>query len=338
MLSYELIEYIVKNDKIVEILENIGCTNIKPYSKEYRFSTKKYTNASANRIKKETLKYRNFSADREIYGDIFTLVMQETDVSFSKANRIIHKILKLPYTGFDKPEKKKIDILDLFKKAQNNYFKQDVDELKIYHEDIFREYIQIPYIGWIREGITPYTQKIFKVGYSKAFNRICVPWKYCLGSEHDFTGIIGRTLNEDYDILNIPKYLPLIQFPKSLNIFGLQENYKDIQQAGEVIIFEAEKSVMKCHSRLIRNTLALGGHALSKEQIRILVSLNVNIIFAMDNDMPEQLSIDMCNEIKNLRKVGYIYDKYSISGNKASPIDKGLKAFNALYNRVKWIN
>lgn len=343
MKSYELIDYIIKNDKIIDVLEGIGCTNIKSYSKEYRFSTPICPNPTANRIKKDTLKFRSFSDDennKTKWGDIISLTMELMNLSFPKAIKLIHKILGLKYIIYfnDKKEKKKVDILDIFKKAKNNYYKNEVDELKIYHEDIFKEYIKIPYIEWVREGIMPYTQKVFGVGYSRDKNRVCIPWKYWCGTDKDFTGLIGRTLNEDYEILDIPKYFPLIAFPKSLNIFGLQENYKDIQEKGEVVVYEAEKSVMKAHSLLIRNTVALGGHELSDEHIRILLSLNVNIIFAMDNDMKEELSINMCNRVKHLRKTGYIYDEYKLAGEKASPIDNGLKVFNTLYNRIKWIN
>lgn len=338
MKSYELKDYIVKNNKLIDVLEGIDCTNIKVYSKEIRFSTPICPNPTANRIKKDTLKFRSFSNDHEIYGDIFTLTMDIKNVSFNKSIRIIHKILGLKYIGVFTKEKKKRDILDLFKKAKSNYMRNEIDELKIYHEDIFKEYVKIPYIEWVKEGIMPNTQKIFGVGYSREKNRVCIPWRFWSGTENDYTGLIGRTLNEDYDILNIPKYFPLISFPKSLNLFGLQENYKDIQQKGEVIVFEAEKSVLKSYSRLIKNTVALGGHELSDEHIRILLSLNVTIIFAMDNDMSEELSINMCNRIKHLRKTGYIYDEYKIAGDKASPIDKGLKVFNVLYNRIKWIN
>ena len=339
MKSYELIDYIKTNDKLIDVLEGIGCSNIKNYSKEYRFSTPKWTNPTANRIKKETLKYKSFSSDGETYGDIISLTMEINNISFAKSIKLIHNILGLKYYGVcsNKTENKK-DILAIFKKAKNNYYNNSLDELKIYHEDIFREYIKIPYIEWIREGIMPYTQKEFNIGYSLSNNRVCIPWKLWCGGENDYTGLIGRTLNQDYDLFNIPKYFPLIAFPKSLNLFGLQENYKYIQEKGEVIVYEAEKSVLKSHSLLIKNTVALGGHELSDEQIKILISLNVRVIFAMDNDMSEDLSIKMCNRIKYLRKTGYIYDEYRLAGDKSSPIDKNLKVFNVLYSRLKWIN
>lgn len=339
MNAYELKQYIIDNNKIVDVLEGLECTNIKPYTKEYRFSTPICNNATATRIKKDTLKVKSFSSDKEMFGDIFLLTMNIKNITFPQSVKLIHKILGLKYTGITKIEKKdKKDILSIFKRAKGKHMDFTNEELKIYHEDICREFIKIPYIGWIREGIMPYTQKIFGIGYSRLKDRVCVPWRYWCGEEEDYTGIIGRTLNEDYDILNIPKYFPLIAFPKSMNIYGLQENYKCIQEAGYVIVYEAEKSVLKSHSLLIKNAVAIGGHELSDEHIKILLSLDVTIIFAMDNDMDEQLSIDMCNRVKRFRKTGYIYDELKLAGKKSSPIDKGLKVYNVLYKRIKWIN
>lgn len=339
MNAYELKQYIIDNNKIVEVLEGLECTNIKPYTKEYRFSTPICNNATATRIKKDTLKVKSFSSDKEMFGDIFLLTMNIKNITFPQSVKLIHKILGLKYTGITKIEKKdKKDILSIFKRAKGKHMDFTNEELKIYHEDICREFIKIPYIGWIREGIMPYTQKIFGIGYSRLKDRVCVPWRYWCGEEEDYTGIIGRTLNEDYDILNIPKYFPLIAFPKSMNIYGLQENYKGIQEAGCVIVYEAEKSVLKSHSLLIKNAVAIGGHELSDEHIKILLSLDVTIIFAMDNDMDEQLSIDMCNRVKRFRKTGYIYDEFGLLGAKDSIIDRGLKIYNALFKRIKWIN
>lgn len=339
MNAYELKQYIIDNDKTIEVLEGLGCTNIKPYSKEYRCSTPICDNATATRIKKETLKVRSFASDKEMFGDIFILAMNIKNVTFPQSIKLIHKILGLKYIGTLKTEKEeKKDILSIFKRAKGKHMDYTSEELKVYHEDICREFIKIPYIEWVREGIMPYTQKVFGIGYSRTKDRVCVPWRYWSGTENDYTGIIGRTLNEDYDILNIPKYFPLIAFPKSMNVYGLQENYEGIQKAGYVVVYEAEKSVLKYHSLLMKNAVAIGGHELSDEHIKILLSLDVTIIFAMDKDMSEELSINMCNKIKRFRKTGYIYDDFGLLGKKSSPIDHGLKVYQALFKRIKWVN
>lgn len=340
MNAYELKQYIIENNKTVEILEWLGCSNIKSYTKEYRCSTPLCSNSTSTSIKKDTLKVKSFSSSREMTGDIFVLTMDIKNVTFPQSIKEIHKVLGLEYTRqFNTKQKDtKADILSVFKKAKRVIGDYTNEELEIYHEDICKEFTHIPYLGWIKEGIMPYTQKVFGIGYSQFRNRVCVPWRFWCGQQNDYVGIIGRTLNEDYDLLDIPKYFPLLAFPKSMTIYGLQENYKYIQECGQVVVFEAEKSPLKLHSLLIRNGVALGGHELSDEHIKILLSLNVEIIFAMDKDMDEQLSIDMCNRVKIYRKTGYMYDDLGLLGEKDSVIDRGLKIYNALYKRIKWVN
>jgi len=336
---YDLKQYIIENEKIVLILEWLGCTNIKPHKKEYRCALPDGDDCNAVCIKKNTLKTIVYSKSNEMSGDIYTLTMDIKSLIFPQALRVIHKILGLEYTNTitTKVESKK-DILEIFKKAKRKHIDFTNEDLQIYNEDICREFICIPYIDWIREGIMPYTQKEFGIGYSRLRNRVCLPWRYWASNNNNqYTGIIGRTIDENYKELGIPKYFPLVSFPKSMNIYGLQENYKHIQEAGYVIIFEAEKSTLKCHSLGIKNTVALGGHILSDEQIKILISLDVTLIFAMDKDMEEELSIDMCNKVKIFRKTGYIYDEYGLLGEKDSCIDKGIRIFKVLLNRVIYI-
>lgn len=155
-------------------------------------------------------------------------------------------------------------------------------------------------------------------------------------SSGEILGIFGRTTVEIYEILGIPKYFGVIGYPKSMNLYGLYENYEEIIKSNAVIIVEGEKSVLKLKSMNYGNAVALGGHEMSLEQIKILISLNVDIIFALDKDLDKQISIDMCNEFKGIRNTFYIDDKYDILGEKDAPVDKGLKVWNYLYkNKVK---
>ncbi|WP_243108736.1 DNA primase [Clostridium rectalis] len=298
-----------------------------------------HKNTTSIAIKRHNLKVKIFTKEKDVQGDIFTLVMHIKDIDFPQANKELHKILGLKFTFSIKEKKEeKKDILKIFKKAKDNHISYEDEKIEIYHNDFCREFIDLPYIGWIKEGIMPYTQKRFNIGYSKERNRVVIPHRLWCGNKNDYVGVMGRTLIKNYDILDIPKYFPLIAFPKSMNLYGLQENYEYIQKSGKVIVFEAEKSVLKLDSLLCRWGVALGGHELSDEQIKILLSLDVEIIFAMDNDMSEHLSIDMCNRVKQFRKTSYIYDKWGLLEKKDSPIDKGMKIFQSLLkHRIKLI-
>lgn len=335
MNANDLKQYIIENNKIPEILEGLNCTKIKEYPKEYRCSSIFSDNSSALSIKKDSAYVRSYTPEHEFKGDIFLLVMKIKDISFGKANRELHKILGLKYGGFN-PEPIKKDILSVFKKAKSKTYNNS-NEIKIYGNEIHEEYITIPYIEWVREGIMPYTQKEFEIGYSAKTNRIIIPHRYWCGEKDEYLGLIGRTLNPNYKILDIPKYFPLIAFTKSMNLYGLQENYRFIQEAGYVNVFEAEKSVLKRHSLLDKTGVALCCHEISDEQVKILIGLNVDIIIQMDSDIELNFVRGLCEKFYGIRNVYYVINKFNVLKEKESPADLPNKAYNFLWkNKIKY--
>ena len=113
--------------------------------------------------------------------------------------------------------------------------------------------------------------------------------------------------------------LSLIHIWKEINIYGLWENYKDIQKAGYIVIFEAEKSVLKRDSRMDPTGGAIEGHVLSDEQVRIILGTGVEeVIIAMDNDVPIEEVWNMCEKFYGLRTVSYthldVYKRQPSSG------------------------
>ena len=128
-------------------------------------------------------------------------------------------------------------------------------------------------------------------------------------------------------------------YPKQLNLYGLYENYESIQKAGYVIVYEAEKSVLKRDSLNDPTGVALSGHTLSDEQIAILWGLNVEIVFAFDKDISVEEVWHNCNKIYKGkgRKVSYIQDKWDILSAKDSPADACNKKFQFLFeNRITY--
>ena len=331
----ELKQYIIDNDEIKHILEEIGCTHIVKYTKEYRCSTPLKEKSSSTLVRKNSLKIKVYGKDETKTGDIITLVMDIKELSFPKAIEYIHKILGLKYEGFKstKKEEPKFDLLKLFKKASGEYKNYDDEGLEILQEDITREYIKFPYIEWVREGITPKTQEVFGIGYSFKSNRVVIPHRYWCGKEDDYVGLIGRTLIKNYDMFDIPKYFPLHKYLKSKNIYGLQENYKGIQEAGYVVVYESEKSVLQRHSRNDFTGVGLCCHELSVEQAKILISLNVDIVIALDKDISIEFVRSICEMFYGIRPISYMYDEYSLLGDKESPTDKHNKIYNVIFNR-----
>lgn len=285
-------------------------------------------------MKKETLQSKVFSKNEIVRGDIITLCMHIKDEDFISSLKTIHNILNIEY----KYEKNQInkdssnDPLAIFKKHKRK--KYNNEEIVECCEDILKKYIQLPHINLIREGIIPRVQEQFGIRYCYKSKRILFPHRYW--STGQLVGIVGRTTIEHYDLFDIPKYLHLKGYPKTMNLYGLYENYKTIQECGYVIVYEAEKSVLKGNVYGYPVGVSLGGHELSEEHIKILISLDVDIIIALDKDIDESISIKMCEQFKGIRNTYYIYDKYGLLGKKDSPIDKGLKIFKYLLkNKIK---
>jgi DNA primase len=336
MTAIELIKYIIDNNLIQAIIDNLGCHSFKEYPTEYRCGHPDHKNKTSIVIKKDTLKIKIFQSDSKVIrGNIITLVMTIKDMTFYETNLYLHKLFNLEYDYNKIKSKKKEsendkDPLDIFKKIKRRRNSINTKEIEIYDNSIIEEYEQIPYIDWMKEGILNFTCKRFNIGYSYKHKRIIIPIRYWIGSENDYLGIIGRTTIPNYEILDIPKYYPLKPYPKGINLYGLQENYKTIQEEGEVKVFESEKSVLKRYSRCDGTAVAVGSHNLSDEQVKILIGLNVNITIIYDKGISLQHIRSECERFYKIRNISYVYDKYDLLKDKESPADKSNKIYNYL--------
>lgn len=345
MTAIEIIQYIIDNNLIQKVLDDLGCHGLKEYSTEYRCGLPGHKNKTSISIKKDTLKTKIFQSDSGvIYGDIITLVMHIKNISFVEANKYLHKLLGLKYqykktkNNKDKQEENKNDPLEIFKKIKRKRNTVNINDIEIYDNTIIEEYEPCLYVDWVKEdGIMEFTRKRFNIGYSYKNKRIVLPVRYWAGEEDDYIGIIGRTTVKNWDLLDIPKYYPLKPYMKGINLYGLQENYKSIQEAGEISVFESEKAVLKRHSRLDKTCVAIGSHNLSDEQVKILIGINVDIIIQYDKDISLQHIRSECERFYGIRNIFYIYDKYDLLGEKDSPSDLPDKLYKFLLkHKIKY--
>lgn len=334
MTVIELKQYIIKEVKIAYILESIGCSHIKYHQLKgyYTCANHDGDNTAAITVKNnEYINVKNYTREKEFNdsADLLTLVQYNNSQTFSQSIIWLHKLLGLKFTyEKKKATKEKIDPLRIFKKVRSHKTRCNTSEISILNEHVLDEYTPHIHINWYREGIMPRTIDKFGLGYSYTYRRIIIPLRYWLTGQ--LLGTNARTMVENFEDFDIKKYFITPDYPKAINLFGLWENYESIQKAGYCVVYESEKSVLKRHSLLDETGVALSGHTISDEQVRILIGLNVTLIFAMDKDVSLEEVKFMCSKFKGIRNIYYIYDKYGLLCEKDSPADARNKVFKYL--------
>jgi len=341
-----------KDDTIKDILESVGCHSFSNNVKnQIRFALPGHTNPTSGVVDTENLRLTVFN-DLNFKGDIVGFICKMTDIPFGEVLIYLCDKLGLQYQDenfqFIKPE----NFFDKYKK------------IILPHEDYAQEltpfsqkstdYVFQPQFLLCQEGISLDAQKKFSIGYDKWSKRILFPHRLYNGEKDEFVGIIGRTTIPQWELLGLPKYFPLKRYPKSQNLYGFWENshvvipknlsereklaYRTFDSTHRVVVYEAEKSVLKRATIHDYTAVAICGHSLSATQARILRGMtNIReVIFAMDNDVSEDIMIDMCKKIWN-KKTSYIVDKNKdnpekrILGEKDSPADVGEKDYLTLF-------
>ena len=339
MTVLELKKYIFHEGKIEFILNEIGCGHIvyHPTKEYYSCSNCNGDNKTAINISNnEYLNCRNYTREKEFdeNSDLLTLVqynksLNNKNFSFFDTVKYLHKLLGLPLT-FKKQEEKKevVDPLYIFKKVKAKRKRQNVLDFRVLDESELQDFVPYVHIDFFKEGIMPWTVKKFGLAYSYRFKRNVIPLRYWLTGE--LLGFNMRTSVENYELFDIKKYFITPGYPKQMNLFGLWENKETIQEKGYVVVYEAEKSVLKRDSLNDSTGVAVSGHEISDEQVKILIGLNCEIIIAFDKDIDIDHVRHCCEKFYRIRKVSYIWDKYDLLGEKDSPADAQNKIFEFL--------
>lgn len=340
-------KYIYDNNKIEFILNDLKCWNIKYHrNKEYYSACQPDgdNEQGVNIRNNEYLNYRSFSRDvsYDDNEDLISLVQTIKGMSFIEALKYLHNILNLEYSAYSIKKKEKNKILSEVEKAVNPILKHitkrkyiDVSDIETLDEDLLNDYVPMLFIDWFKEGIAPWAREKFGLMYSYRYKRVVIPHRYWMTGE--LVGTNMRTVVENYNEFGIKKFYITPTYKKHLNLYGLWENMETIQKAGYVVVVEGEKSVLKRYSLLDGTLVALSGKTMSEEQARILLGLNVEIIIALDNDVPIEETWFMCEKFYNKRKVSYIRDKDNILGEKDSVADTDIEDYKYLFeNRITY--
>lgn len=339
MTVNELKAYIYENHKIEDILQALDCHFIQYHSNREYYSAAFPDGDNPQGINIKNNKYLNFrSYSRNVTyddnKDLIDLVERIKQCSFVSAVKYLHKILDIPYVKTKGAKKQKTNEEETRNKEKNRlskfskHQKINVEDVHTIPENVLDDYTPLLYIDWLREGIMPWTAKKYGLAFSYRRQRIIIPMRHWETGE--LLGINSRTVHKNYEELGIRKFLITSTYQKNLNLFGLYENKFSIEQLGQVVVFEAEKSVLKRDSLNDQSCVALSGHSMSDEQASILLGLNVDIVIAMDKDVPLQEVRYMCERFYGKRNIYYIYDKWDLLGEKDSPADARNKIYQFL--------
>jgi DNA primase len=187
----------------------------------------------------------------------------------------------------------------------------------------------MPIQSWVEEGINIDTQRKYEVRFDDKSNRIVFPIRDEYGQ---LINIKGRTYYPNYKDLGVKKYIHYYPVGTPDYLFGMHHNKESIFNIGELIIFEAEKSVFKCDSLGICNAVAAGTHFITDCQVPKLLQLHCDIVIAFDKDVDYKELMNQVNKIKKYTNVYIIEDKIGLLGEKDAPIDKGFETWHKLYN------
>lgn len=336
MLAQDLIEYIVKNNKLLYLLEQIGCKNIstRPNQKDYRCALPDGDNPTGVSVMKDNLHVQIYT--RGLKGNIFTLVEHIYNINFVESLKKIHSILKIDYNFQSKPNV--IDALEIYRKAKGgtytNYEGKDGYDLSY-----LNQFLNIPHKSFVESGISQSGWDRFSLRYDAIRSSVIIPWFDIDPGKKPIAGIVRRTTIPNAEDFGIPKYRCENDFMKGNHLFGLAQNYQDILQCGYVVVFESERATIQRGSRLDYACVSIGSHDMKEEQQKILISLGVEIIIAYDKDIDEEFVRSVCKPLAQARRVSYILDTNNLLGENDSPADKGESVYRYLLeNRKEYIN
>ena len=202
-----------------------------------------------------------------------------------------------------------------------------------------KRYVIEPAEEWVEEGISPEVQKLFGVRIDSRSNRIVYP---VYDKDGNFINIKGRTRYKNYKELKIPKYISYHPVGTIDYLQGINITLPYIKEKREVIVFESIKSVMKAYEWGYKNAVSAEKHSLTDEQVKIVLGLGANVVFAYDSDIDYEEGKQKKNidKMKMFTNVYIIEDADGLLGGKEaknSPVDVSRDVWETLYKKKRKI-
>lgn len=370
-LLIQEIEQKITEEQILNALQQLGATPITIKPKEIWFRTICHGGDSAK------LCYFREGKDFYCYTNcgkmsLFQFIMHVNNCSFKDSVMYWASILRLNSRqgihsnkfGLANTELANITDIRNYKKAnKKKEVQSDVNLTPILplQTNIMNFFEDVYYKGWIDEGISIATMEKYHIKWYEQAKHIIIPHYNIMGQ---LVGIRRRALL-DYEIEHGGKYMPEIMGEDSyahalgLNLYGLYHNQEAIRKYKQVIIVEAEKSVLLADTYFGNESIVVAtcGFNISNWQRDILIKhLGVkSVILSFDNDVDLHKfegkdSQNLCktnkeredyekycdriiklgNKFSGVAQVFTIWDREGLLGLKDSPLDRGKETFQTL--------
>ncbi len=276
------------------------------------------TNPSMS-VSKEKQIYKCFSCGAS--GNVFNFVMDYEHIDFKEAVSLLAKKAGINYDNKTIKSTNKYDkyynmyelSLKMYQNNLNSSYGKSAKEY-LFKRGINEEIIKTFKIGLSTSDRTSLTKILNNKGYTNKeiedlglgsngndlyINRIMFP---LFDSSNKVVGFSGRI----YNTTSSSKYIntkETIIFKKGENLYNYYNAKDSVRLSKKLILVEGFMDVIRLYSVGIKNTVALMGTSLTKEQISLLKRLSTNIYLSLDGDDPGQKAI--YNVGKDLENNGF---------------------------------
>lgn len=339
MTSKDKVKETLLNDreKVVYILEELGCHKINPnFSRnEIRCALPDGTTNTSVSIKLEGyIPCQVFSRggwDDYDTKDIITLVQFIRNKSFNNSLEWLCNKLNIDQNSCEN-DIKTLDIVHELRKLKRRSFNS---ENKIEHPElnvsILQQYKPCVVSKWIEEGISASTQKKYGIRKDERGMRWIIP---IYDDRNRLISLKARTYAPNWEEMGITKYIYYHKLNGNDVLFGINFNKESITQHNEVILFEAEKSVMSSDSYGYDWSVAIGTNGINKHLRKKILELKCsNCVLALDKDVDYSSVLKEARKLSKDMNVYVIYDRNNLLKNKQSPVDAGIEVWESLYQK-----
>ena len=317
-------EKLLEENRIVDILTELGCHHIKQNSHIIQCANPEGDNPTAICIYlNENLTTINYTRQMLPSGqtrttDIIDLVSFLRGCTFVQSLQWICSVNGWDYYEEEPELPESLQILHMLNKMNKESVSEEDDKtpIKPINPKILEYYLPVGNILFEQDGISLNTQHTFGIGYDPQSNRITIPIYSEIG---DLVGIKGRLFKESVE-KGEQKYLYLAPCNKGKVLFNLNGNFENIVKQGKVFVGESEKFCMQLYEMGYYG-VATGGTKITQHQVNMLTRLGVQIIFAYDKDFGEEQLNHIASMFMDGVPVYAIIDKNDVLGEKESPSD-----------------